>query len=100
MLCGYPCFFAESPLGIYEKILSGTLSFPSHVDPLARDLITRLLSADLSRRLGNLRGGVMDIKNHAWFDGVDWEAVARRDIPVRLYPCSSSTQTLMLVWFY
>merc|ERR1712093_185848 len=86
MLCGYPPFFDESPWGIYEKILAGTFSFPPHVDPVARDLVRRLLSSDRSKRLGNLRNGALDVKNHQWFDGVDWNAVEGRLIPAPIIP--------------
>ena len=76
--------------------MAGRVLFPPHVDAIAKDLIKvrdramtaadpqRLLTADLSRRLGNLRGGVADIKRHPWFEGVSWGAVARREIGVRL----------------
>ena len=75
--------------------MAGRVLFPPHVDAIAKDLIKvrcarrarlidqRLLTADLSRRLGNLRGGVADIKRHPWFEGVSWGAVARREIGVR-----------------
>jgi serine/threonine protein kinase len=91
MLCGYPPFFDESPWGIYEKILAGNFSFPPHVDPVARDLIRRLLSSDRSKRLGNLRSGAMDVKNHQWFEGVDWAAVEGRLIPAPIVPRIKST---------
>lgn len=82
LLAGYPPFFDDNPLGIYEKILNGKFSFPPHIDFVAKDLIKRLLTADLSKRLGNLKAGTEDIKNHRWFDGVDWEAVKRKEIRV------------------
>ena len=34
---------------------------------------------DLSKRYGCLANGAGDIKNHAWFRGVDWARVARRE---------------------
>lgn len=86
-----PPFFDESPWGIYEKILAGNFSFPPHVDPVARDLIRRLLSSDRSKRLGNLRGGASDVKNHQWFEGVDWTSVERRSIPAPIVPRIKST---------
>ena len=86
-----PPFFDESPWGIYEKILAGNFSFPPHVDPVARDLIRRLLSSDRSKRLGNLRNGAQDVKNHQWFEGVDWNAVERRLIPAPIVPRIKST---------
>ncbi|ORZ39393.1 kinase-like domain-containing protein [Catenaria anguillulae PL171] len=90
MLCGYPPFFDDSAYGIYEKILAGRIHFPSHVDPAAKDLIKRLLTADTTRRLGNLRGGAEDVKNHAWFKGVDWEAVMAKRINAPLVPRMAS----------
>ena len=38
-----------------------------------KDLLKNLLQLDLTRRFGNLRNGVNDIKNHKWFNGkCDW----------------------------
>jgi serine/threonine protein kinase len=48
MLAGYPPFYDENPFGIYEKILLGRLSFPSHFDSASRDLIKKLLAPGLS----------------------------------------------------
>ena len=86
-----PPFFDESPWGIYEKILAGNFSFPPHVDPVARDLIRRLLSSDRSKRLGNLRNGALDVKNHHWFEGVEWGLVESRAIPAPIIPRIKST---------
>ena len=43
MLAGYPPFFDDNPFGIYEKILSGKIDWPRHVDPVAKDLIKNTL---------------------------------------------------------
>lgn len=85
MLAGFPPFFSAEggPFGIYEKILACDLAFPNHVDPLAEDLVRRLLTPDRSKRLGNLKGGAMDVRAHGWFAGVDWEALGRQAIRVR-----------------
>jgi hypothetical protein len=56
-----------------------TISAPFH----PRDLISKLLTADLSRRLGNLRDGAKDIRNHPWFKGErneQWGGVGRGEI--------------------
>ena len=39
MLAGYPPFYADNPLGIYEAILGGKIDWPQSVDGLAKDLI-------------------------------------------------------------
>lgn len=51
----YPPFFDDNSFGIYEKILIGKVQFSSHFDPLARDLLKRLLVSDRTKRLGNLK---------------------------------------------
>jgi len=35
-------------------------------------LLNGLLQTDLTRRLGCLRSGVSDVKQHVWFNDVDW----------------------------
>ncbi|KAJ2757939.1 cAMP-dependent protein kinase catalytic subunit, partial [Coemansia nantahalensis] len=54
MIAGYPPFYDEDHYRLYEKILAGRIQWPAQFDPVARDLVSRLLTADLSRRLGNL----------------------------------------------
>jgi hypothetical protein len=46
MLAGYPPFYDDNPLGIYQKIMDGYYEFPSHIEPKARDLIRSFLCAD------------------------------------------------------
>ena len=67
MLAGYPPFYDENPFGIYQKILAGKVEFPRHFDVHAKDLIKKLLTADRSKRLGNLKAGAEDVKKHKWF---------------------------------
>jgi serine/threonine protein kinase len=86
MLAGYPPFYDDNPFGIYEKILDGVVIFPSHIDPIAQDLISRLLEPDLTRRLGTMRRGADDIKSHQWFAGVDWDVLYRKQIPAPIVP--------------
>ncbi len=86
MLAGYPPFFDDNPFGIYEKILACKLSFPSHFDPDAKDLIRRLLTPDISKRLGNLRAGAEDVKNHQWFASINWQKIHERQVPAPIVP--------------
>ncbi|EPQ30243.1 uncharacterized protein PFL1_02359 [Pseudozyma flocculosa PF-1] len=86
MLAGYPPFYDNQPFGVYEKILQGNIVFPAHIDEVSRDLIRSLLTADRTRRLGNLRGGAQDVKNHFWFHGVDWDQLAARNIRPPIVP--------------
>ncbi|KAL1915968.1 uncharacterized protein VTP21DRAFT_6356 [Calcarisporiella thermophila] len=86
MLAGYPPFYDDNPFKIYERILAGRIHFPPYIDPVAKDLIKRLLTADRTRRLGNLRGGADDIKRHKWFRGVDWQGLLCKTVPAPIVP--------------
>lgn len=55
MLAGYPPFFDDNPFGIYEKILAGKIEWPRNLDPVAKDLIKKLLVGDRTKRLGNMK---------------------------------------------
>ena len=55
MLAGYPPFYDDNPMGIYQKIMDGYYEFPPHIEPKARDLIKSFLCADRSLRLGFAR---------------------------------------------
>lgn len=85
MLAGFPPFFDDNPFGIYEKILSGRIEWPKHMDPIAKDLIKKLLIADRTKRLGNMRQGADDVKRHRWFKLVEWPLVPQRALtpPIR-----------------
>ncbi|KAK0448392.1 kinase-like domain-containing protein [Desarmillaria tabescens] len=90
MLVGYPPFFDESPYGIYEKILNGHIHWPKTMDPLSKSLVKAFLNPDRTQRLGNMIGGPQDILDHAWFRGVDWDALERREINAPIVPMTSS----------
>ena len=78
-----PPFFDDNPFGIYEKILAGRIVFPHHFDASSKDIVKRLLTADRTKRLGDLKNGADDVKHHKWFRGVDWLVVLNRQIQAR-----------------
>ncbi|KAI0128864.1 catalytic subunit of camp-dependent protein kinase [Xylariales sp. AK1849] len=87
MLCGYTPFWdSGSPMKIYENILRGKYKYPPYVNPDARDLLDRLITGDLTKRLGNLYGGSQDVKSHPWFAEVTWDRLSRKDIDAPYTP--------------
>lgn len=80
MAAGYPPFFADQPIQIYEKIVSGKVRFPSHFSAELKELLRNLLQVDLTKRYGNLKNGVNDIKNHRWFSSTDWIAIYQKKV--------------------
>ncbi|CAL8102978.1 unnamed protein product [Orchesella dallaii] len=80
MVSGRSPFYAEQPLQIYEKIVAGKVKFPNFMGEDCKDIVKNILQVDLTRRFGNLKNGVHDIKNHKWFQSVDWNAVFHKKI--------------------
>lgn len=65
---------------IYENILKGRVKYPPYIHPDAQDLLSKLITQDLTKRLGNLHGGSKDVMNHIWFAEVTWERLGKKDI--------------------
>ena len=86
MVAGFPPFYHEDQMKVYEKILECKPKFPSHVRPECKDLVKRFLTTDLTKRFGNLKGGAKDVKDHPWFDGVDWQKLLNLDIAAPFVP--------------
>lgn len=57
--------------------------FPSHFTADLKDLLRNLLQVDLTKRFGNLKNGVADIKGHKWFTSTDWVAIHLKKVCVR-----------------
>ncbi|KAK3152746.1 hypothetical protein QOZ80_2BG0163000 [Eleusine coracana subsp. coracana] len=64
----------ESELEPFAKISKGHFVMPLTFSKEAVDLITKLLVVDENERLGTM--GAEAVKNHSWFDGIDWEQIA------------------------
>ncbi|WPH02969.1 cAMP-dependent protein kinase type [Acrodontium crateriforme] len=87
MLAGFTPFWdSGSPLKIYENILKGRVKYPPYIHPDAQDLLSKLITADLTKRLGNLHGGSKDVMQHQWFAEVTWERLAKKDIDAPYVP--------------
>ncbi|KAK4546678.1 cAMP-dependent protein kinase catalytic subunit [Oleoguttula mirabilis] len=87
MLAGFTPFWdSGSPLKIYENILKGRVKYPPYIHPDAQDLLSKLITADLTKRLGNLHGGSKDVMTHPWFAEVTWERLAKKDIDAPYVP--------------
>jgi serine/threonine protein kinase len=66
---------------ICRKILRGEVDFPPHFkDKDLKDLILKLLVKDIPKRLGCLRGGAADIKDHRFFRLLSFDDLYHRRI--------------------
>eukprot|EP00913_Durusdinium_trenchii_P014226 g13350.t2 len=96
MIVGYPPFVDEDPMGIYQKILAGKITFPKIFHKEAKSLVKKLLTPDLGKRFGNLKNGAADIKEHKWFkdlshlefsaDGSRWDDLLAKKVEAPFKP--------------
>jgi len=94
MAAGYPPFFADQPIQIYERIVAGRVRFPSHFSSDLKDLLRNLLQVDLTKRYGNLKNGVNDIKGHKWYATTDWIAIYQKKVEAHFKPtCKGAGDT-------
>merc|ERR1711959_101143 len=80
MLAGQPPFCDEEPMGIYQKILAGKIYFPKYFDRNAKALVKKLVTADLSKRYGNLKAGPDDVMKHKWFSTIDADKMLKGEM--------------------
>ena len=80
MIVGQPPFCDEEPMGIYQKILAGKIYFPKYFDKNAKALVKKLVTADLSKRYGNLKAGSDDVLSHKWFSTLDRKKMEAKEV--------------------
>ncbi|MCJ1329281.1 Serine/threonine-protein kinase [Thelotrema lepadinum] len=88
-IVGWPPFCADDPHDTYRKIVDwrNTFYFPDDGPPLedaATDLIRQLL-CDAESRLGHSGSshGALEIKNHRYFRGVQWDRIRDMNAPFK-----------------
>lgn len=71
---------------IYEQIVEGKVRYPSAMGQDARDIIGGLCTVDVSKRLGNVKGGAATVKAHPWFSSIDWDKLYHRKMQGPIVP--------------
>jgi len=74
----------------YGKIMAGKINFPVGFSAEAKNLISRLLEHKPTKRLGVIKGGADNIKQHPFFKGFDWSALYSKKMQPPIKPAVSS----------
>ncbi|CAM8914320.1 unnamed protein product [Rhodiola kirilowii] len=83
MLSGTPPFNDASEWLIFQRIIARDLRFPNYFSDEAKNLIDRLLDKDPIRRPGAGPDGYDTLKNHPFFNGINWKRL-RSQVPSKL----------------
>lgn len=86
----------DDPMVVMRRIVDDTwhVKYPPYLSALAKNFVGRLLDRKPGRRLGMLKLGATDIKQHKWFEGMDWEALAARKIQPPRTPGNDSAKRI------
>jgi len=82
MLCGLPPFYSKEREKLYRNIKYSEprLDWP-YLSENARDLCRRLLDKNPETRLGSGANDAKDIREHPWFECINWEAIESKTVP-------------------
>jgi serine/threonine protein kinase len=87
LLTGSPPFTGNNHTKIQQNILKQKLQLPYFLGPDAKDLLTRLLRKDPSKRLGGTTTkDLKTLKAHRFFRKIDWKKLAKREVEPPIMP--------------
>jgi serum/glucocorticoid-regulated kinase 2 len=73
MLSGYPPYYSDSICELFVRIKYAKLKFPKYVEPVARDLLKKLLNRDPAER-----PSIPEIKAHEFFSDINWDLLKNK----------------------
>ena len=94
-LTGALPFQAPTPLEVFQRIKARDIKYPTigrgedEMSPEAHDFIDRLLVSDPIERLG--AKGVEEVKQHAFFKGIEWDKIMEMQVPFKPAGLESDT---------
>ena len=87
LMTGNPPFRGPNYAKIQDNIVKQKLVLPYFLSPDAKDLLTRLLRKDPTKRLGyNMPKDLATIKKHRFFRKIDWKKLAARQLEPPIQP--------------
>ncbi|GAB5362406.1 hypothetical protein AAMO2058_000794100 [Amorphochlora amoebiformis] len=86
MIASSPPFYDADQMATYQKIVTGTFSFPNHFCSEAKSIVRKLLNVKPHKRLGVVKGGASVIKVHSWFKGFDFDKLYRMKMKPPIIP--------------
>jgi serine/threonine protein kinase len=82
-LVGSPPYYSKNKEKLFKNITSAVLQVPPHVSATAASLICALMERNPADRIGYKQ--TSDVRQHGWFDGIDFEKVLLHEVPVPNY---------------
>jgi len=80
MMTGRLPFYSRDQTKLFTAIMKEKLSLPSSISSPANALLSGLLSKDPAQRLGAGPGDVQEIKEHQFFQAINWRALDEKRV--------------------
>jgi serine/threonine protein kinase len=94
MCCGWSPFYHEDTQMMYKNICFGRIRFPrGAIGDDGKQFVKALLNRNPKHRLGAARDAA-ELKEHAFFAGVDWPALALRQVEPPFKPNVESDESV------
>lgn len=96
LLGGHPPFESATPMQIYQKVNKGIqkVNFPKACKGPAESLIKGLCHSNPTERLPMKKGDTQNVKDHAWYQGFDWDAMFKCTMEVPYKPAVKNKKDL------
>ena len=75
MIVGLPPFYNNNRNILFQNIRTGPLRIPTSISKQAKDLIINLLNRNPKKRLGAGPRDALEIMEHSFFKGINWDDV-------------------------
>uniref|UniRef100_H2YAV2 cGMP-dependent protein kinase n=1 Tax=Ciona savignyi TaxID=51511 RepID=H2YAV2_CIOSA len=88
MLTGNPPFNSSDAMKTYRMALKGidAIEWPLKIRKTVQNLIRRLCRENATERIGNLKEGIKEIRNHRWFAGFHWDGLRKGELKAPYIP--------------
>ena len=80
MLAGRAPFAHKNKRKVLQDVLKAPILMKKSFSPKARDLLSKLLERDPKKRLGSGSRDALDIMEHPFFESIDWDKLAKKDV--------------------
>lgn len=90
LICGHTPFAQLPEDDLYRSICEGVSEYPPEVDEATANFLDALFALDPTRRLGSGSAGTDEIKNHPYFEGIDWNKMRAHQYQTPLIPMVTS----------
>ncbi|PWN87664.1 kinase-like protein [Acaromyces ingoldii] len=94
MCCGWSPFYAEDTQQMYRNICFGKIKFPrGAIGDDGKQFVKGLLNRNPKHRLGAVNDAA-DLRNHAFFKDIDFEALSRKQLTPPFKPSVESDESV------